>query len=132
MAPQVKLGGPAASYASAALASIRRFTVTIGVSGKEDDLHLTINSDLGQTLADGMKKAFSAEIEKQRKIVEEKVNALYAQRAQQLQGQVNGLQNSLLAPLDRQRAALDEALKKAVTGSIKRSIRGLDRLKLFR
>jgi uncharacterized protein (TIGR03545 family) len=115
LTPSVKIAGPAAPFASAALAGIKRFTVTIGISGREDDLRFNLSSDLGQTLADGMKKAFSAEVAKQRKALEEKLNALYAGRAQELRGQAEAAQKQLLAPLDKQKAKLDEQLKQAVS-----------------
>jgi uncharacterized protein (TIGR03545 family) len=128
LAPQVSLAGPAAGYAAAALSSVRRFTATIGIEGKEDDLHFKLSSDLGQTLADGMKRAFSTEIAKQRRQLEAKVNALYAERAKELQGRTDALRSQLLGPLDRQKAQLDAQLKQALG----KSIPGLEKLKLFK
>lgn len=130
--PKVTLAGPAAGFAKAALSGIRRFTLTIGISGVESDLHFHISSDLGQTVAEGMKKAFSGELAKQRKAVEDKVNALYAGRAKQLQAQTDEAQKKLLAPLDKQKAQLDDQLKRAVSQGLGKSIPGLNKLKLFK
>jgi len=122
LSPQVKLSGPAAGYASQALSGIRRFGVTIGLSGREDDLHLTMKSDLGQAVASGLSSAFKGAVAQQRAQVEAKVNALYAARRQQLQSQADALQKQLLAPLDRQQAQLNDQLKRAVSQGLGRAL----------
>lgn len=128
--PKVALAGPAAGFARAALSSISRFNVKIGISGKEDDLRFAISSDLGATVAEGMKKAFSGELAKQRRELEAKVDALYSARAKELQAQNDALAKKYLGPLDAQRAKLQEQLNQAVSKGLGRSIPGLD--KLFR
>jgi uncharacterized protein (TIGR03545 family) len=130
LTPKVGLNGPAAGFAQSALAGVRRLNATIAISGKESDLHFKISSDLGAAVADGMKKAFSGELAKQRKLLEDKVDALYAARAKQLQAQTDEQQKKLLGPLDKQRAALQDQLNRAVAKGLGKGIPGLD--KLFR
>ncbi len=122
LVPQVKLSGPAAGYASQALSGVRRFGITVGISGRGDDLHLSLSSDLGATLASGLSSAYSGAIERQRKEVEAKVDALYMERRRQLQGQAAALQKQLLAPLDRQQAQLDDQLRRAVSRGLGRPL----------
>ncbi len=118
LTPKLSLPGPAAQYAGAALSSIRRFTATIGVEGKEDDLRFTIASDIGKTVSDGLRRAASSALLAQRKQLEDKVDALYGPRARQIQSQADALQKQLLAPLDRQQRQLNEQLQKAVARAL--------------
>jgi uncharacterized protein (TIGR03545 family) len=123
--PKVALAGPAAGFAAQALSGIGRFTVSVGISGREDDLRFKVSSDLGQAVADGMKKAFSGELAKQRQRLQQQVDALYAGRAAELQSKTSALQAQMLAPLDKQKAALEDQLKRAVS-------KGLGGIKLWR
>lgn len=122
LTPQVKLNGPAAGYASQALSGIRRFAVTVGISGREDDLHFSLSSDLGQALASGLSGAFKGAVAQQRKAVEAKIDALYAGRRDQLQSQSNALQKQLLAPLDKQQAQLNDQLKRVIAQGLGRAL----------
>lgn len=126
--PRLGLKGPAAQYAALALQGINKFSATIGVEGSEDDLHFKISSDLGQSLAQGMQKAVSSAFADQRKLLESKLNALYADKANALRNQTESLQASLLAPLNRQDAALREALKNAAAKSLGKSLPNLNKL----
>lgn len=130
--PKAALAGPAAGFARAALAGVKRFTLTIGISGREDDLHFALSSDLGQTLANGMKNAFSGELARQRQALEAKVDALYAAKARQLQAQTDDMQKKLLAPLDKQKARLDDQLRRAVSSGLGKSLPGLERFNPFK
>lgn len=116
--PKLALTGPAAGFASSALSGVRRFNATIGISGKEDDLKFSLSSDLGQTLADGMKQAVSGELAKQRAALAAKVDAAYAGQAKELQARTDALQKQLLGPLDAQKAKLDEQLRKATSQAL--------------
>src|SRR5205807_6147604 len=105
-------------FAAQALSGIRRFTATIGVEGKEDDLRFSIASDLGQILADGVKKAASAQLLAQRKLLEQKVDAFYETRAKDVQARAGALRKQLLAPLDRQQAVLEKQLQQAAARAV--------------
>ena len=100
--PRVGLAGPAGKYAALALAGVRRFTMTIGIEGKDSALKFRLDSDLGAALADGLRRAFSDQLAAQRKVLEERVNALYAERAKALSAQTQGLESSLLVNLVRE------------------------------
>lgn len=126
--PRLGLEGPAGQFAAAALQGIRRFTATVAIEGKENDLHFKIDSNLGQAIAEAMKKGVSSQLAGQRKLVEEKLNALYAERAKDLRGQASGLQASLMGPLDQQQSTIQKALKDAAGKSFGKSLPGLDRL----
>jgi uncharacterized protein (TIGR03545 family) len=116
--PKIGLGGSAAGYAASALKGVRRFTATVSLEGRENDLHFSVASDIGQTLADGLKKAASSELLAQRKKVEQKVDALYARRAKDLHARTNSLQAQLLGPLDKQQKTLEEQLRRAAAGAL--------------
>ena len=128
--PRLGFSGPAAQFAAAALAGVRRFTVTVGFAGRGKDLHFTVESDLGQAVAEGIKKGFSARIAGQRKIFEDKLNALYSGKAKDVNGQAAGLESSMLAPLQKQRAAIENAIKQAAVKPSGKPLPGLN--KLFR
>jgi uncharacterized protein (TIGR03545 family) len=118
LAPQVKLSGPASSLAQSALSGIKRFSVTVGISGKESDLRLKLSSDLGSMVADGLKQGFKGQLEAQRRQLEQQVDALYAARAKQLQAQTDDLSKKYLGPLDKQRARLQDQLNRAVAHAL--------------
>ena len=128
--PRLGFSGPAAQFAAAALAGVRRFTVTVGFAGRGKDLHFTVESDLGQAVAEGIKKGFSAQIAGQRKIFEDKLNALYSGKAKDVNGQAAGLESSMLTPLQKQRAAIENAIKQAAVKPSGKPLPGLN--KLFR
>lgn len=129
--PKLGLSGDMARFAGSALKGVTRFNARVGIEGAEDDLRFTISSDLGRTLADSLKGAFSAEIAAQRKILEQKIDALYAGKAKALQAQAGQLQSQLLGPLNSQQQVLDKAVKDAASKSAGGN--PLDRLKgLFR
>lgn len=118
LSPKLQLSGPAEGYARQALSSVRRFSADVGVEGTQDDLRVTIASDLGKTLSDAVKKAASSALLAQRKELQAKVEAAYAQRAKPIQDQAAALQKQLLAPLDREQQQLDDALKRAVSRAV--------------
>lgn len=118
LAPQVKLSGPASSFAQSALSGIKRFNVTVGISGKESDLRLKLSSDLGAMVADGLKQGFKGQIAAQRQKIEQQVDALYAARAKQLQAQTDDLSKKYLGPLDKQQAQLQDQLNRAVAHAL--------------
>lgn len=126
--PRLKLEGPAGRFAAEALRGVKRFTVTVGIAGKEDDLKLSLSSDLGQVLADGVKRAVAAEFAAQRKVLEDKLNALYSEKARGLRAQADGLRGRLLGPLDAQQKRLEEQLRKAAGGNLQKRIPALDGL----
>lgn len=120
LAPKVALDGAAGKAVSDALSSLNRFSVKIGISGKESDLKLAFSSNIGEVVAGAMKKAFAGQVEAQRKVLEAKVSALYGPKLKDAHGATDGLQSSILGPLDSQRAGLEkqlqDALKKSVGG----------------
>ena len=126
--PKLGFSGPAAGFAASALKSVSRFTATIGFEGTEEALDFKLNSDLGRVLADGIKKGFSAELDKQRKLVEQKVDALYKAKAAELQARIDGERKKLLAPLEAQQRKLEDQLKQSTSGALKKAIPGLDKL----
>lgn len=129
--PKLGLQGDMARYAGSALKGVRSLNAKIGLSGKEDDLRFTIDSDLGKTLADGLKAGISAQFAEQRKALEAKLNALYAPKLQGLQGQTGQLQSQLQGPLNDQQQLIEKALKDAAGKSLGGN--PLDKLKgLFR
>jgi uncharacterized protein (TIGR03545 family) len=119
--PKVALGGAAAGLVSDALKSLNAFSVKIGISGKEGDLHLSFSSNAGDVVAAAMKKAVSGQFEAQRKALQAKVDALYSDKLKGVQAQTHALSGQLLGPLDAQRAGLEGQLQDA----LKRSIGGV-------
>ena len=118
--PKVALGGIAGAAVSDALKSLNTFSVRIVLSGKEGDLKLTFSSNIGEAVAAAMKKAVAGQFDAQRKALQAKVDALYADKLKGVRAQTDGLQSKILGPLDAQRAGLDaqlqDAVKKAVGG----------------
>lgn len=101
----------AARAAATVLKGIKRFTATVGVEGAGDDLKLSITSDLGKALAEGLKAAASNELLAQRKELEKKLDAVLGPQAKALQERTGALQAKLLAPLEKQQAELEQRLK---------------------
>lgn len=129
--PKVALSGAAAGLVSDALKSLNKFSVRIGISGKESDLKLAFSSNIGDVVAAAMKKAVSGQFEAQRKALQSQVDALYNDKLKGVKAQADGTAAQVLGPLDAQRAALDrqlqDALKKQLGG------KGLPNLKnIFR
>lgn len=128
--PRLGLSGEAQRLAAGALRGVKSFSARVGIEGTEDDLRLTFSSDLGRTLAEALKGAFSAELSAQRKALEAKLDALYRDKAKDLQAQAARLQSQLLAPLEAQQGLVEKALKEAAGKSLGNP---LERLKgLFR
>lgn len=127
--PKVSLGGAAGKAVSDALGSLSRFTVTVGISGKESDLKLSFSSNIGEVVAGAMRKAFAGQVEAQKKALESKLAALYGPKLKDAHGATDGLSSQVLGPLDSQRGALDKQLQDA----LKRSVGGQpDLRKLFK
>ena len=115
--PQLGLKGTMSQYAGAAFKEIRRFNAKIRISGRESDLHFKVESDLGRTLAEGMKRGVTTAFAAQRKAAEDKINALYSEKAGAIAKQSDALKASLAAPLQRQEASIQNALKEAAAKS---------------
>jgi uncharacterized protein (TIGR03545 family) len=127
--PKVALSGAAAALVTDALKGLNKFSVRIGISGKESDLKLSFSSDIGDVVAAAMKKAFSGQFEAQRKALQSQVDKLYAAKLKDVRGQTDGASKQILGPLDAQRAALDrqlqDALKKSIGGKGLPDLKGL-------
>ncbi len=119
--PKVALAGLAGQAVSDALRSIDGFQARIGLAGTEENLKLAFSSNIGEILAGAMRKAFSGQIESQRKRVEAKIAELYGPQLRDARGATNGLAAKLLGPWDNQRADLDrqlqDTLKKSIGGA---------------
>jgi uncharacterized protein (TIGR03545 family) len=124
--PKLSLPGNQAKYAAMALKAVRRFSATIGIEGTEENLKLSLSSDLGRSLADGLKRAASQELEAQTRELRKKIDAAVAEKARPLQERLGKTQGELLGPLNAQQAELQKALQQAVG----KAVPGLD--KLFR
>lgn len=118
LSPKVALSGAAGKLTESALKSVKRFTATIGIEGVGDDLHLSLTSDLGRTLADAAKSAATAELTARRHELEAKLDAALGTRASELHARAGDLQNTLLGPLDKQSAALQDQLRRAVARAV--------------
>lgn len=117
LTPKLGLKGDVARFAGSALQGVKSFSARVGIEGAQDDLRFSISSDLGKTLAAGLKSAFSAELALQEKALRAQIDALYAGKAKALQAQTSQLQAQLLGPLDAQQGLLDKALKDAASKS---------------
>lgn len=111
--PKVTLSGPAGALVSDALRSLTGFQVRIAISGREDDLKLAFSSNIGEAVAAAMRKAVSGQLEAQKKVLEQKLAAVYGNKFSDAQASVNGLAGKLLGPLDAQKEALNKQLKDA-------------------
>jgi uncharacterized protein (TIGR03545 family) len=118
LTPNVALTGPLGAMVVDALGSLKGFKVRVGISGKEDDLKLAFSSDIGEVVAAAVKKAVSGQIDAQRKALEGKLNALYGDKAKDVQSKVGGLAGNILGPLDAQRGSLDRQLKEAASKAL--------------
>lgn len=118
--PKVALTGMAGQAVTDALKSLDSFQVRVGISGKESDLKLAFSSNIGEVVANALKKAAAGQFDAQRKALQAKVDALYGDKLKDAKARTDGLSSQILGPLDAQRAGLDrqlqDALKKAVGG----------------
>lgn len=116
--PKVALSGVAGQAVTDALSSLKSFQVRVGISGKESDLKLSFSSNIGDVLAGAMKKAAAGQFDAQRKALQAKVDALYADKLKGVRAQTDGLSSQILGPLDAQRAGLDRQLQDALKRSL--------------
>ena len=127
--PRVGLGGAAGRLAKDALKGIRRFRAVVGVLGTGQDLKFTLSSDMGQTIADALKRGVSDALAEQRKALQAKLDALYEQKAAELRSRTGALESSLLGPLLQREGTIDKAIKDSASKALgKPGIPGLDRL----
>ncbi len=127
--PKLGMKGGLGRLAGEALRGVKGFGAVIGLSGREDDLSFTVRSDLGTSLAEGLKRGAASAFAAQRKALEDKVNALYAGKAAEVRGRLGGVEASLLGPLQKQEGAIQDALKQAAARALGPK---LDLKKLFR
>jgi uncharacterized protein (TIGR03545 family) len=104
----------ASGPAAAALKAVDGFSARVGISGTEGDLKLSFTSDLGERVAAALRKTLSAGLDAQRRAVQAKIDALYADKLKGVRGSTDGLSGQVLGPLDGQRAKLDSLLKDAL------------------
>ena len=116
--PKVALNGAAGTLAADALKSLSGFNLRIGISGREDALKLAFSSDIGDAVANAMKKAVSGQLDAQKKALENKLSAIYGNKFKDAQAQNAGLTDKLLGPLDAQKGALNKQLQDALGKTI--------------
>lgn len=114
--PQVALSGAAGRAASAALASVTRFSARVGVEGTEDDLRFSVGSDLGKTLAGALKNAATAEAEAKTRELRARLDAKYQPRLEALKAR----QAELLKPLEDAQKRLKESAGSGLKGLFKK------------
>lgn len=111
--PQTKMSGLMAQKLTQAAAGIRQFEVEVGFEGEEENLDFKLRSDIGKTLAAGLKSMFDQELAQQKKALEDKVNALYKERADQLEKSLVDKKAVVLGPLAKQEGLLGNLAEKA-------------------
>lgn len=130
--PKVSLPAPADALVADALRSLGSFKARIGISGREDDLKLAFSTDAGETVAAAMRKAVSGRVEAQRKALQAKLDALYADKVKEARAQADALSAKVLGPLDAQKGALEKQLQEAVGKALGGGGQAPDLRKLFK
>ncbi len=122
LSPHTAAPGRAGQFALAALRGVRQFGAQIGISGTAEQPRLTIDSDLGKSLAGALSRGLSAQLASQRQAVEAKVDALYNAKAAPLRAQTSRLQAQLDAPLNKAQTQLQDALRRSAFESLQKQL----------
>ncbi|MEK7287438.1 MAG: hypothetical protein AAB091_02600, partial [Elusimicrobiota bacterium] len=80
----------------------------------ENNLDFKLRSDIGTILAASLKAMFDQELAKQKKALEDKVNALYKEKADELEKSLADKKAVILGPLAKHEGALGGLLDRSV------------------
>ncbi len=112
--PQTQMSGIVAQKLAEAVRGIRQFQVEVGFAGQENNLDFKLRSDIGTILAASLKAMFDQELAKQKKALEDKVNALYKEKADELEKSLADKKAVILGPLAKHEGALGGLLDRSV------------------
>jgi len=112
--PQINSSSKIVQKLGETLRSVKNFNVDLAFAGKEENMDIHFKSDIGNTLAKSLKGMLDTELAGHRKKLEDKINALYNEKAKAFESNITGKKSGILAPLNKYNDQLRDLLTKAV------------------